>query len=216
MIRHILFDFDGTMVQSMGLTLQILGDLSGKYHHRRVHAEEMRSLTGLPILERFKRVGLPPYRVPEISREFAALYRQSLALLQPVDGIRELLRALKGRGLSLSVLSSNSVDNIAAFFQSNDMDFFDHIISANSLFGKDRSIRNFLRRFGAQREELLYVGDELRDIEACKLAGVAIVAVTWGFDPAALLESGNPDYIARAPSDILEAVAQSMARSERR
>jgi phosphoglycolate phosphatase len=63
-----------------------------------------------------------------------------------------------------------------------------------------------MRQLGLQTDELLYVGDELRDIEACKKAGVRIVAVAWGYDPLPLLVSGNPDGIAKTPEELLRFV----------
>lgn len=206
MITHILFDFDGTLVESMDLSLHLLNGLSEKYHYRRVSQEDLPRLKAMPLPERFRQVGVPAHRIPAISLDFLSLYHKSLPSLQPVEGMRALLEKLKKEGLGLSVLSSNSVENIQAFLRANGMELFDHIFSCNNLFGKDRSIRKFLSRFGVEKGGLLYVGDELRDIEACRLAGVKIVAVTWGFDPAPLLRSGNPDVIAETPGDVLETV----------
>ena len=206
MITHILFDFDGTLVESMDLSLHLLNGLSEKYHYSRVSPEDVHRLKAMPLPERFRQVGVPAHRIPAISLDFLTLYRKELPSLRPVDGARALLEALKKEGLGLSVLSSNSVENITAFLRANGMELFDHIFSSNNLFGKDRSIRKFLSRFGVEKGGLLYVGDELRDIEACRLAGVRIVAVSWGFDPAPLIESGKPDFIAATPGEVLETV----------
>jgi phosphoglycolate phosphatase len=213
LITHILFDFDGTLVESMDLSLNLLNGLSEKYHYHRVAPEDVHRLKGMPLPERFKQVGLPAHKIPAISLEFLSLYRKALDSLKPVDGARALIEALKAEGLGLSVLSSNSVENIASFFRQNGMDLFDHIFTSNNLFGKDRSIRRFLRQFGVEKGELLYIGDELRDIEACKTAGVRIIAVTWGFDPAPLIRSGQPDYIASAPDEVLETVRSLRAET---
>ncbi len=209
LITHILFDFDGTLVESMDLSLHLLNGLSEKYHYSRVSLEDLPRLKAMPLPERFKQVGVPAHRIPAISMDFLSLYHKSLPSLQPVEGTRALLEALKKEGLGLSVLSSNSVENINAFLRANGMELFDHIFSCNNLFGKDRSIRKFLSRFGVEKGGLLYVGDELRDIEACRLAEVKIVAVTWGFDPAPLLRSGNPEFIAATPGEVLKMI-QSM------
>ena len=206
LITHILFDFDGTLVESMDLSLNLLNGLSEKYHYRRVSPEDVHRLKAMPLPERFKQVGVPAHRIPAISLDFLKLYRNALSSLQPVEGTRALLEALKREGLGLSVLSSNSVENIQAFLRANGMELFDHIFSCNNLFGKDRSIRKFLSRFGVDKGGLIYVGDELRDVEACRLAEVKIVAVTWGFDPAPLIESGQPDFIAATPGEVLKTV----------
>ena len=113
----------------------------------------------------------------------------------------------------MSVLSSNTEDNIAAFLKKNGLELFEHIRSSN-LFGKDKAIGRFMRQLGLQTDELLYVGDELRDIEACKKAGVRIVAVAWGYDPLPLLVSGNPDGIAKTPEELLRFVRRMQSRRD--
>jgi phosphoglycolate phosphatase len=63
-----------------------------------------------------------------------------------------------------------------------------------------------MKKYRVTAEEILYVGDEHRDIEACQKTGVKMAAVTWGFDPLSLLQRGGPDYIADRPEDIITAV----------
>lgn len=205
LIRHILFDFDGTIVNSLELSLRIVNDMADKYHYRRTTLEEIQRLKSLPLAERLRQVGLPLYKIPALKAESAALYKRSLASLKPAEGVWELLLTLKREGFLMSVLSSNTEDNIAAFLKKNGLELFEHIRSSN-LFGKDKAIGRFMRQLGLQTDELLYVGDELRDIEACKKAGVRIVAVAWGYDPLPLLVSGNPDGIAKTPEELLRFV----------
>lgn len=206
MYRQILFDFDGTIVDSLDLALRILNRMAEKYHYPTVTESDMQLLKSMPLTERFQKIGFPLHKIPAMTVECAALYRREIPGLKPVSGILDLFDTLKTEGCSLSVLSSNSEENIAEFFRRNGIVQFDHIFSSNNLFGKEKSIRKYLRRFGVKAEELLYVGDELRDLDACRAAGIKVVAVTWGYDPLPLLRSGKPDFIAQAPADILGAV----------
>ncbi|MPM12570.1 Pyrophosphatase PpaX [bioreactor metagenome] len=206
LIKHILFDFDGTIVGSLELALQILNEMAEKYHYQKVTMEDMQKLKYMPLTERFKQIGFPLHKIPAMTMECAAMYKKEIASLKPVEGIRDVISSLKEDGYSLSILSSNSMDNIAEFLRRNNLELFDHIYSANNLFGKDKSINKFINQFGLKKDEILYVGDEMRDIDACKRVGVKIVAVTWGYDPLSLLKSGNPDYIAETPEDIRKAV----------
>jgi phosphoglycolate phosphatase len=64
------------------------------------------------------------------------------------------------------------------------------------------------RKFQIDRNQMLYVGDELRDVQACKKIGVKIAAVTWGFDSAPLLAASKPDLLCHSPAafaDLLRA-----------
>lgn len=206
MIRQILFDFDGTMVQSLRLALLILNKMAEKYHYRTVTMEEMQVLKRLPLSERLREIGFPIHQIPAMAAESAALYRRGIEELKPVPGVGDVLSALKQEGYGLSILSSNSVDNIEEFLRRNQLELFEHICSANNLFGKDKSLRRFIKRYGIVKNELLYVGDETRDIDACKKVGVRIAAAAWGYDPLPLLRIRKPDFIAETPEDILRIV----------
>jgi phosphoglycolate phosphatase len=201
-----LFDFDGTMVGSLELALQILNEMAEKYHYQKVTAGDMQKLKSMPITERFRQIGFPLHKIPAMTVECAAIYRRGITSLKPAEGIRELLFSLKKEGYRFSILSSNAEENIAEFLRRNGLELFDHIFSSNNLFGKDKSIRKFLSQFRFKANEILYIGNELRDIDACKAVGVKIVAVTWGYDPLPLLQSGKPDFIAETPEDIRDAV----------
>lgn len=203
MIRQILFDFDGTIVQSLRLALLILNKMAEKYRYRTISMEEMQILKHLPLTERLKEIGFPIHQIPAMAAESAALYRRGIAELKPVPGVGKVLSALKEEGCGLSILSSNSVDNIEEFLHKNRLELFEHICSANNLFGKDKSLQKFIRKYGASKDGLLYVGDETRDIDACKKVGVRIAAAAWGYDPLPLLRSKQPDFIAEVPEDIL-------------
>ena len=64
----------------------------------------------------------------------------------------------------------------------------DKIITNNNIFGKDKLLRKMGRQF-------VYVGDEVRDVEACKKAGVKMIGVTWGFNTKEALKKAGADYL---------------------
>ncbi len=70
------------------------------------------------------------------------------------------------------------------------------------LTGKARRLRGTARALKVKPAEAVYVGDEVRDIEAARSAGMRVIAVTWGFNDEKLLASYTPDAIARKPSEL--------------
>ncbi|MEY4243328.1 MAG: hypothetical protein RLZZ245_913, partial [Verrucomicrobiota bacterium] len=52
-------------------------------------------------------------------------------------------------------------------------------------------------------EQMLYIGDELRDVKAAQKAGIPIAAVTWGFNSRESLAASEPDYLFDQPTDFL-------------
>ena len=50
--------------------------------------------------------------------------------------------------------------------------------------------------------EAVYVGDEVRDIVACRRIGMPIISVTWGFNSADFLASAGPNHLAQSPEEL--------------
>ena len=57
-----------------------------------------------------------------------------------------------------------------------------------------------------KNKEVIYVGDEIRDMEACKKAKVAVIGVSWGYNLPESLKDAGANYIAKTPKDILRIV----------
>jgi phosphoglycolate phosphatase len=208
MLKHIIFDFDGTLADSSIIGLQILNELSDKYNFKKFTIEDLRTLNNLPIRERFKTLGVPFYKMHRLIIDAMVKYRELVNSLIIFEGISNLIISLKNDGYSLSIISSNSADNIVHFIKKNELEFFEQIISVKNIWGKNKAIKSYLKKFNLSKDEIIYIGDELRDIQACKKVPVKIIAVTWGFDAIELLKSDYPDYIAYIPEDILEIVRE--------
>jgi phosphoglycolate phosphatase len=216
MIKHIIFDFDGTIADSGEIGLQIINEFAEKYNYRKFTMTEVRAMSTIPVRERLKKVGVPLHKIPQISVEALVKYRRLMHSLKSFDGIREMLESLKGEGLYLAIISSNSAENIKEFLQNNNLGLFDRVVAVKNFFGKHRSLGHYLKEARLKPEEAIYIGDELRDVEACKKAGVKIIAVTWGFDSRELLQRGNPDFIADRPGDIMPIVKSVIAEERER
>ena len=64
-------------------------------------------------------------------------------------------------------------------------------------------MRRLSRAEGVAPGEVLYVGDETRDIEAAKESGLRMAAVTWGYNSAGALAALNPEHLLNSPSELL-------------
>jgi alanine racemase len=126
--------------------------------------------------------------------------------LQWIDGIENEIRKLKESGFKLVIISSNSISNIERFFENKNLDVFDEIYSSKGIFDKHSSINKLIKKLGIKKDEAVYIGDEYRDIKACKKSKVRIISVTWGFDSEELLVKGNPDFIARTPQEMIDII----------
>ncbi|MFP2907117.1 HAD hydrolase-like protein [Pyxidicoccus sp. 3LFB2] len=207
MITHVAFDFDGTLADSMPVVVRLYNELAEKYRYGQLTAGNIEELRRLSILERCRRMGVPPYRLPWLVVQMGRSLRNAMHSIEFNEGIPALLEHLKSRGLQLLILSSNREENIRAFLKHHAAEgLVTGIHCSSSLFGKARLMRAVMRRAGLQPQQLVYVGDELRDVEACKEVGVKVIAVRWGADAPELLQQAGPDHLAESPHEIAECV----------
>jgi phosphoglycolate phosphatase len=200
--KLIVWDFDGTLADSLACSLRIYNGLARKHGFRPV--EEPEAARGLSMLQFLRHHGISLRKLPALMREFLAIQRNEAASIELCAGVAEVLPQLRDTGTPMVVLSSNSAENISACLQANGVgDFFDSVVGYGKLFGKGRALRRLIRARRLKGSDVLYVGDELRDIEAARQAGAAVVAVTWGMNNRAALQRLNPHYLIDTPQELL-------------
>ncbi|SGI68163.1 phosphoglycolate phosphatase [Mycobacterium tuberculosis] len=170
--------------------------------------EEIEMFSKLSIMERVQKLNVPIYKFPMLVKEMKHLYKNYVIELDLVDGIYDLLYKLKGQEYQLGILSSNIEDNITRFLNSNDIQIFDYVYTASNLFGKDKAIKKLMHHYKLPSEQVLYVGDEWRDVEACQKVDISFIGVGWGFDSVELLAKGNHKAIVNRPDEICEVLSR--------
>lgn len=190
----VIFDLDGTLVDSFGLFISIYNSLVGRYRLKPLSLDEAERLRQSSPCEIMARVGLPYRKLPWIARDFMSLMGQRRQETALFGGIGRVLHELHGRGVRLAVVSSNSLENCRRMLGDDIGGLMDWIEGGASLFGKHRRIRRVLAILGVQPGRAIYVGDQLPDADAARAAGVAFGAVSWGY--------GAPEALARQRPDI--------------
>ena len=208
MIKYIIFDFDGTIANSRNLAIDLYNELAEKYGYGKIETKEVQYLSTLTIKERLGALQVPFYKLPGLVMEMKHNYKESINSLKANDGIQALIHDLKNEGYQLCIISSNSNAIIDNFLANNNVNGFDHVYCTRNLFGKHVLIDRFLKKHNIQKQDVIYVGDEFRDIEACKKSKVKIISVTWGYDSEELLSKGDPDYVIHHPKELLHLMQQ--------
>lgn len=204
--RHVIFDFDGTIADSFNLGLKLINQLAEKHNFRPVYEADIDRLRNLSMLERLKALNISLYQIPRIAQDIFHIYSKSLKSVPLFEGMEEVILELKQKGMTMSIVSSNSSENIRKFLIDNNLNVFDHIYCAKNIFGKDKTIASLIRKLNLKRSELIYVGDEYRDIAACHSNHIKVIAVTWGYDNLRTLAAARPDYIVDQPSQLVPVI----------
>lgn len=205
--RLVVWDFDGTLADSLASAVQIFNRLAPGLGFTPIDdPAAARSISTRQFLKQH-RVSL--WRLPRLVRQFHAASAADADKLKLFPGLAEVLGELRTRDVRLGVLSSNREENIRRCLAANGVEgHFAFVVGYPRLFGKGKALRRILRAERANREDVLYVGDEVRDVEAGRKAGVAVAAVTWGFHAEPLLRESHPDHLVTDPPALLPIVGR--------
>jgi phosphoglycolate phosphatase len=206
--KYIVFDFDGTLVDSKATFIATYNQLAQKNSFKLLTLPDIEVLRKLSVKERCRFLEVPLYRLPFLATEFLRQYQKSIGQVLLVPGMAEVLQQLKLRGYALAIISSNAEANIRQFLQHNELDFIPAIYCSRDLFGKDKLIKKFLRKYRLQPPEIIYIGDEHRDVVACQKSNVKIIWASWGYEGLPLPQNLQPDYVATSPNQILDYINQ--------
>lgn len=199
----ILFDFDGTLADSLDTALSFFNTLRAEHGNTDIQPlqrEQLRMKTAQEILKHYQ---IPWYQLPFIHKQALSYMEKNLPHYPLIPGIKEALMQLKQQGFRLGILTSNSETVVRHFLNKHDMNLFEVIYAQSSIFGKHVVLNRFLSDYHLTSDQVIYVGDEIRDIEAAHKAHIKIIAVSWGFNDMAVLTPRKPYALARTPQDLL-------------
>ncbi len=203
----LIFDFDGTIADTLSAIIRLVNEHADEYHIRPLEEGDVDELRGMSNLDMIKKYKIPLVKVPSLVMRAQKELNQRIGEMTLFPGMKDLILGLKGMGVRLGILTSNSRENVQKFLRAQSLDVFDFIHAEQNFFGKNWALLHLLRKHGLKKDEVLYVGDEVRDIEACQKVGVPVIAVSWGFHRRKLLADKDPTYLVDVASDIRIIVA---------
>ncbi len=205
--KVIIFDFDGTIADTVDALVSIANSLAVEFSFAPITPEEFLLLKNLTSREIFKYSGIPLFKIPFLLKKVKRELKNKIPELKPIEGIPEALLELKENGSRLGIITSNSKGNVKEFLKINNLDnFFEFVHTGVTIFGKTTIINNVLKQKQIKTQEVIYVGDETRDIEASKKAQIKICSVTWGFNSEEALAKEHPDFLIHHPRELVEVV----------
>lgn len=199
----IIFDFDGTIADSLLFTIEVFRKLTGWQGART--PEEIAHFRRMPLMKVVKEVGVPLLQIPSLLVRGRKIMTARITEVPAFAGIPETIRTLHERGHRLLVMSSNSSQNVKKFLAHNNLDiYFDAVYGNVGLFNKAGALRRVTRINKIDRSRCFYIGDEQRDVDGARRVGVKVIAVAWGYNDPELLEAHQPFALVYKPAEILE------------
>ncbi|WP_119460060.1 HAD hydrolase-like protein [Rhodospirillaceae bacterium SYSU D60014] len=204
--RLAIFDFDGTLADSAAWTRGVLNQVAERFRFRQLSDAEFAMLRGRDSRAIVRYLGVPAWKIPLIARHMRMLAGRDASKIPLFPGTADLLRTLQAHGVSVAVVSSNSEANVRQVLGAENAALVPHFACGAAIFGKAAKFRQVLRRSGVPGAETICIGDETRDIEAARDAGLAAAAVSWGYATPELLRRHQPTFLFEHMDEIAPAL----------
>lgn len=208
-IDLVIFDFDGTLADSTAWAIRAVRPLAERFKFKAVTEDEIAMLRGRSSREIIDYLGLPLWKVPLVAAHGKKMMAAEAHAIPLFAGTSDLLRGLSAAGLRLAIVSSNSEATIRSILGAELAGLVDHYGCGAAIFGKASKFKAVVKAARIPKDRVLCIGDETRDIEAAREAGLACGAVEWGYATRRALADHSPTMMFAAMDEIISRVAAS-------
>lgn len=203
----IIYDFDGTLVDSFPFFISIINRLAQRHKFKTIGPDEIDLLRGQEVKRILKHLELPRWKIPAVLLDFQRLMSDKVDQIPLFPGVDKMLSTLFEREKTLAIITSNSFSNVIRILTPKNAAFIHHYQCGVSLFGKPFKIKKILRETGIPSSKAIYIGDEVRDVEAAQANGVAFGAVSWGYTKLTTLLQHMPNEVFSHPNEVISRLA---------
>ncbi|GAB3258805.1 HAD hydrolase-like protein [Larkinella harenae] len=215
MLKAVIFDFDGTLADTLPLCI--------KAFRMAIEPHVSRSISDAEIIATFgpSEEGTIQQLIPEQFETGVAAYHDYYTQLHPdypalFDGVDDLLKLLRQRQVRLALVTGKALKSALISLEFYHIkDYFEQIGHGDlTKEHKTKNIRRILTEWQLKPDEVVYVGDAPSDIMACRAAGVPIVSAAWAetAEPE-LLRSLEPDALLFSVSELQSWLEERLALS---
>ena len=204
--KLVIFDFDGTLADSFPWFIKMMDVVTERFNLTKIDKGNLSELRKLDSLSFLKHLKIPLYKLPKISTFMRNMMSENIEEIKMFDGIENMFHELKKVGHKIAIVSTNSKENIIKVLGDELINMNDHFVGGVSVFGKESKLKKVLKFSGIDKKDAIYIGDELRDIQASKKVGMPCGAVAWGVNDADALAALEPDEMFYEVEQILKRV----------
>ena len=195
----ILFDFDGTIADTISAGLEIINSHAKKYGYKKLDGDINTHFSALQLI---KLAEIKLWKLPYLIYQLKKKLSEKSDELKILPEAPLLIKKLNESGYELGILTSNSYKTVKAFLKKYELDsYFSFLRTDVSLFGKKKALSKAKK---VLNKRIIYIGDELRDIEACRKNNIPIVSIPWGLNSFESLEEHNPGLVAKNAEEAFE------------
>ena len=209
-----IFDYDGVIADSLEMCIDAFNVLKDKYGFPgELTKEAIEHLPHVTAEGAFGLLGVKAEDIHLYTAEIRASLRDNATKAELFEGIGEIFRIVKNSGAYLAVNTSNDSGTVKNRLKRSGLDQLpDYIVGSDTPGTKSEKIKHIMEKFSGRPVNTFMIGDSMGDITEGRKAGVHTIAVTYGWQPRAVLESVNPEFICDTMEE-LKALVQKKSRA---
>jgi phosphoglycolate phosphatase len=201
-----IFDFDGTIADTLFVYFDLLNTLADRFNFARFDKNKIDFYRGLNSHQIFSMIDISKFKLPFVVLEARNLLKKEINNIKPIQGMKDVVEEMKRLKIQTGIITSNSVRNVNAFLKQCNFPDFNFVFSSLRIWQKSAVLKKVIAHQKLDPSKVFYIGDETRDIEAAKIAGIKSIAVTWGYNSKAILDNSNPDFLCESTDALKETV----------
>nr|WP_295971578.1 pyrophosphatase PpaX [uncultured Bacillus sp.] len=205
-ISTLLFDLDGTLINTNELIINSFLHTLEKFYPNKYKREDVIPFMGPPLEETFSKVD--PDKLDLLRQTYISFNKeQHDHYVTEFAGVYEAMEALKKSGYKLGIVTTKRAEIVQMGLRlTNLTPFFETVVAfedVNKVKPDPEGVNKALSYFGASPEEAIMVGDNYHDIKAGKNAGTKTAGVAWSLKGKEFLQRWEPDYMLETMEDLL-------------
>ena len=207
----IIFDFDGTIADSFEIFIEATNCLAEDFGYPKLSSSQIARFRKLSLKAMVQEFGIPRWKLPFFLKRFRRELNRLMSDLQLVNGMKEVLLDLNKDDYRFGIVTSNSRKNVESFLCTQELNhLFDFIYGGQVLSSKAKTLKRITRRARIEPKKVIFIGDEVGDVEAAKRVGISSIAVSWGFNDKQTLEQYSPDFLINHPHQLASIIVNSI------
>jgi HAD superfamily hydrolase (TIGR01509 family) len=204
--RAAIFDLDGTLIDSLGLTFEAMREAVKPFIGRELTDEEIYARFG-PADHEIVAGFVQPEDADRAVRRLMAAYTRGMERVPVYPGILDLLEALAERDVILALCTGRGRPSTDLVLKALKLDAWFDVTVTGEEGGRAKpapdGIHETLRRLNLEPGQALYTGDSVKDVDAGLAAGTPTIAARWGGLETDEAGFSRAALQARRPADIL-------------
>lgn len=206
--KAVLFDWDGTLYDSIDASFRIYEELFKKYANLDLTCDYFRRTFIVDYHRYYAMHGIPESKWKEVDSHWLKRFHEMEGEIGLFPGMKAVLKEISEKKIKIGLVSNGTGGRIKNEMRENEIyRYFSAIITDDEI--KDFKpnpigVREALKAIGVDARHSIYIGDMLEDVQAGRNAGTSTAAVTWGAHSLERLRPAKPDYVINSPKELLK------------